>query len=168
MRSHAVRTTAVTPSAAACAAHVYSSAMTSTAPMAPTTGSIACCIDERAPSRISYLISRPTIRKKSAIRPSLTTCCGVVEPNGRCHCAWYCGAHDEFAHLNASSVQPNRNTPLLAWPAGSGEVKISPAFLDNMLSGTRGPAQNAPVMKISAIDGSRHGSCSMTESALNR
>ena len=103
-----------------------------------------------------------------AIRPSLTTCFGVVEPNGRCHCAWYCGAHDEFARLNASRIQPNSNTPLKAWPAGGGEVQISPAFLDNMLSGTRGPAQNAPVMKISAIDGSRHGSCSMTESALNR
>ena len=47
-------------------------------PTAPITGSADCRMDDRCPSRISRLTSRPTSRKKMVIKPSLIQWCRVL------------------------------------------------------------------------------------------
>lgn len=50
-----------------------------TPPAAENTGSSAFLTSESSPFKISLFISRPTRRKKTAIRPSLTQCSSVLE-----------------------------------------------------------------------------------------
>ena len=44
-------------------------------PIAAITGKVACLTVERCPNTSSRLISRPTTKKKTTIKPSLTQCC---------------------------------------------------------------------------------------------
>ena len=91
-------------------------------PIAAAMGRVARRSVASSPTRISRLISRPTTRKNTAIRPSLTQ---WRSDSDRCrpprsmassvpHRSAYADANGEFAHNSATAAAAMRSTPLEA------------------------------------------------------
>ncbi len=92
-------------------------------PTAATIGSAAVFGSRRSPWTSSYLISRPTTKKKITIRASFTQCCSVSSrwrtPRSTlievCQKASYPSAYGEFAQTSATTAAASSN----AEPAAS-------------------------------------------------
>src|SRR6476659_1224607 len=86
-------------------------------PIAAAIGTIAARGSRRSPSTISRLISRPTTKKKIAIRPSLIHASSVSAWSGvgsdvvGDHRSWY-DAGATFAQISATNVAATRTTPV--------------------------------------------------------
>ena len=101
-------------------------------PTAAATGMIVWLGVDRPPTSSSRLISRPTTKKKMAIRPSLIHRMAALERTQPltptvilvCHRLWYSSAQGELAHTKATIVQIIRATP----PAASILKKASKDF----------------------------------------
>jgi len=97
----------------------YTRAGTIIPPRAAATGRMARLTEESSPARSSRFISRPTTKKKIAIRPSLIQrSSGLVSAaspmpmvKGICQVAVYASLNGEFANTKAVMVARIRSTP---------------------------------------------------------
>ena len=88
-------------------------------PRAAITGSVARRTEASSPTSNSRLISRPTTKKNTTIRPSFTQWDnGFASPNppmpmtmGVCHSESYSDVHGELAHARAMAVAARSRRP---------------------------------------------------------
>jgi hypothetical protein len=130
----------------------YSRAGTAMPPNAATIATAARRGSRNSPPTISYLISRPTTKKKTAMRASLTQCRRSSARTNRPtsmvtsvvqNCS-YASDHGEFASTSATSAATSRTIP----PADSTRRKAATGRPTYLASGRSLANQNGPVCQM--------------------